>query len=229
MGTGDPSADKAILDAWAANVDPSANIGNGCGAVSAGTNCSGTLTPGQLAAQGTIETFDPTGAIGLLHCSQSMEETQCALAAAMALPIAGKGVKLGEKVGEKLLGRESGEEAVRLFRAPQKGNRASEARGLNAANHSVQSKGENIAYLGDSESVVRKYAGQGVYEDGYHTFTMKPGFLNDFHPSSYRRFHDNDGGLQWLIDEEDFDLFNSYIDHSQTTWTPWKLNEQFFG
>ncbi|MFD3452862.1 ricin-type beta-trefoil lectin domain protein [Streptomyces sp. NPDC058691] len=96
--------------------DGQVNYGNyGCGAVSAGSNCSGTLTPGQLAAQGTIETLDPTGVIGLLECSQSLERTQCGLAVAASLPIAGKGVKLGEKVGEKLLAKESGEAASVLY------------------------------------------------------------------------------------------------------------------
>ncbi|MFF7977828.1 hypothetical protein ACFZDK_01675 [Streptomyces sp. NPDC007901] len=120
------------------------------------------------------------------------------------------------------------EEPVKLYRSPQKGNRASEARGLNPANHTdVDANGNSFAYLGDSESVVRQYAGQGVYEDGYHVFTMKPGFLDEFHPSAYRRFHDKDGGLQWIIDVEDIEDFNSFIDHSKTEWVPWEHGVNF--
>ncbi|WP_098010305.1 LamG-like jellyroll fold domain-containing protein [Streptomyces sp. sk226] len=117
---------------------------------------------------------------------------------------------------------------VKLFRSPQKGNRASEARGLNRDNHTAtDAKGRNFAYLGDSHSVVRQYAGQGVYEDGYHAFTMKPGFLDEFHPSAYRRFHDNKGGLQWIIEDADFDDFNSFIDHDKTEWVRWKKGVDF--
>ena len=126
------------------------------------------------------------------------------------------------------LGLKCGEEPVKLYRSPQRGNRASEERGLDPANHTdLDPQGRSYAYLGESESVARKYAGQGVYEDGYHVFTMKPGFLDEFHPSVYRRFHDDEGGLQWIIDVEDIDLFNSFIDHSKTEWVPWKHGVHF--
>ncbi|MFI1331858.1 putative T7SS-secreted protein [Streptomyces sp. NPDC020845] len=119
-------------------------------------------------------------------------------------------------------------EETRLYRSPQRGNRASEEHGLNAANHTAtDANGRNFAYLGDSDSVVRQYAGQGVYEDGYHIFTMKPGFMDEFHPSVYRRFHDDNGGLQWIIEDIDFGDFNSFIDHSKTEWVRWKQGVDF--
>ncbi|MFI9584076.1 polymorphic toxin-type HINT domain-containing protein [Streptomyces sp. NPDC052236] len=119
---------------------------------------------------------------------------------------------------------------VKLYRSPQKGNRASESRGLDPANHAERDpQGKSYAYLGDSESVVRKYAGQGVYEDGYHVFTMKPGFTDEFHPSAYRRFHDNNGGKQWVIDVDDIEDFNSFIDHDKTEWVPWRKGREFTG
>jgi hypothetical protein len=65
--------------------------------VSAGTNCSGILTPGQLHAQPFVELLDLTGAIGLLHCSQSLDGAQCGFAAMAAIPIFGKGFKAGEE------------------------------------------------------------------------------------------------------------------------------------
>ncbi|MFF4850555.1 hypothetical protein [Streptomyces sp. NPDC001194] len=58
-------------------------------------------------------------------------------------------------------------------------------------------------------------------------FTMKPGFLDEFHPSVYRRFHDDGGGLQWIIEDMDFDDFNSFIDHGKTEWVPWKKGVHF--
>jgi hypothetical protein len=115
-----------------------------------------------------------------------------------------------------------------LYRSPQRGNRASERRGLNPANHTERDHlGKSYAYLGDSESVVQQYAGKGVYEDGYHVFYMKDGFTNDFHPSVYRKFHDKDGGLQWVIEVEEFEDFNSYLDHSKTKWVPWRRGMEF--
>ncbi|MFF4425523.1 RHS repeat-associated core domain-containing protein [Streptomyces sp. NPDC001549] len=120
---------------------------------------------------------------------------------------------------------------VRLSRAPEKGNRASESTGLKAENHAHNTgtgKSEtNQAYLGDSESVARQYAGSGTYEDGYHIFTMKDGFLDRFNPEKYRGFHDKDGGQQWLIPTKEFDEFNSFIDHSKTVWVRWKKGVDF--
>jgi RHS repeat-associated protein len=81
------------------NVDPGQN-NYGCGAVSAGTNCSGILTAGQVHAQPFIELLDLTGAIGLLHCSQSLSGTGCGLAAVGAIPVLGKGFNVGEKVAK---------------------------------------------------------------------------------------------------------------------------------
>jgi hypothetical protein len=115
-----------------------------------------------------------------------------------------------------------------LYRSPQRGNRASESRGLNPANHTHRDpNGRSYAFLGESEAVVRQYAGRDVYEDGYHIFYMKPGFTDDFHPDGHREEHDKYGGYQWIIDVEDFDDFNSYIDHSKTKWVPWRKGIEF--
>lgn len=56
---------------------------------------------------------------------------------------------------------------------------------------------------------------------------MKPGFMDEFHPSVYRRFHDDNGGLQWIIEDIDFGDFNSFIDHSKTEWVRWKQGVDF--
>jgi RHS repeat-associated protein len=120
-------------------------------------------------------------------------------------------------------------EPIRLYRSPERGNKESERFGLDARNHRHDpDPAKNSAHLGDRESVVRQYAGQGPYEDGYWVYTMKPEFLDDFYPAEpYYRFHDKDGGMQWVIDVPDFDDFNRHIDHSKTEWVPWKSGEQF--
>ncbi|MDF5757493.1 polymorphic toxin-type HINT domain-containing protein [Spongiactinospora sp. TRM90649] len=127
--------------------------------------------------------------------------------------------------GTSVLVHNCEDEPVKLYRSPQRGNRASESQGLNPANHPVSDGYGGTAYLGDSEAVARQYAGKGVYEDGYHEYTMKPGFTNEFHPSAYRRFHDKEGGLQWIIDVEDIPLFNEYVE--SVRWIPWKRGVHF--
>ncbi|MBA2897794.1 RHS repeat-associated core domain-containing protein [Nonomuraea soli] len=101
-----------------------------------------------------------------------------------------------------------------LYRAPAKGNRWSEAAGLNPANHPDTGVPgyEGTAYLGDSEEVAQKYAAIGTHEDGYHEYTMKPGFLRAFPPGRYMRTHDNrPDQYQWLIPRNEIPRFNSYI------------------
>ena len=41
------------------------------------------------------------------------------------------------------------------------------------------------------------------------------------------RFHDDEGGLQWVIEDHEFEDFNELIDHSLTEWVPWRKNIEF--
>ncbi|MEU9792325.1 RHS repeat-associated core domain-containing protein, partial [Streptomyces sparsogenes] len=109
------------------------------------------------------------------------------------------------------------EEPIKLYRAPHAGNRAREANGLDPALHpDTPQGGRGTAYLGESEKVAQKYAEQGIYEDGYHEYVMKPGFKDAFPEDAsppIRRTHDNKPDeYQWLIDRDDIPKFNSYID-----------------
>jgi RHS repeat-associated protein len=105
------------------------------------------------------------------------------------------------------------EEPEELFRAPAKGNKASESDGLDPANHpDTEMGGEGTAYLGETDNVAQKYADQGTHEDGYHAFTMRRGWTQAFPPSKYRRTHDNKPGeYQWIIPSGEIERFNSYI------------------
>lgn len=111
---------------------------------------------------------------------------------------------------------------VKLYRAPHKG--VDESNGLDPANFPQHGRHKGTAHLGE-ESVARQYAGQGDYQAGYHEFTMKPGFLVEFHPSVCSKVHDKDGGREWIIDQEDIELFDSYIDSAR--WIPWEKGDQF--
>ncbi|MEU5955401.1 DUF6531 domain-containing protein [Streptomyces sp. NPDC047525] len=112
------------------------------------------------------------------------------------------------------------DEPFKLYRAPGKGNRAREAEGLDPALHpDTPEGGAGTAYLGETDRVAQKYAEQGMHEDGYHIFTMKPGFKEAFPESvkpAYRRTHDNKPDeFQWVIPKEDIPKFNSYIQDVQ--------------
>ena len=109
------------------------------------------------------------------------------------------------------------EEPVILYRSPGEGNRASELNGLNAANHEGDYP---TAYLSNKPEGAADYAGNG-HDDGFHVFTMKPGFRERFGHLEYPL--ENKGGLpegttEWRISADDFDEFNSYIDHEKTEW-----------
>ncbi|MFD8546678.1 putative T7SS-secreted protein [Streptomyces sp. NPDC059649] len=103
---------------------------------------------------------------------------------------------------------------TRLYRAPHRGNRSLESHGLDPGLHpDTPEGGAGTAYLGDSEGVAQRYADQGIYEDGYHEFVMKPGFDAAFPESIYKRTHDNrPGEWQWLIPRGEIPRFNSYIE-----------------
>ncbi|MFJ9720303.1 polymorphic toxin-type HINT domain-containing protein [Streptomyces sp. NPDC101213] len=105
-------------------------------------------------------------------------------------------------------------EPEELFRAPAKGNKASEAKGPDPANHpDTPEGGEGTAYVGESSKVAQKYADQGTHEDGYHVFTMRKGWTEAFPPEKYRRTHDNKPGeWQWLIPQKEIERFNTYIE-----------------
>ncbi|MYT11589.1 RHS repeat-associated core domain-containing protein [Streptomyces sp. SceaMP-e96] len=110
---------------------------------------------------------------------------------------------------------------AKLYRSPHAGNRAREANGLDPALHpDTPEGGAGTAYLGDSEKVAQKYADQGVYEDGYHEYVMKPEFREAFpesHTPPYRRTHDNKADeYQWLIPREKIPKFNSLI--AEVNW-----------
>jgi hypothetical protein len=112
---------------------------------------------------------------------------------------------------------------TKVYRAPHKG--VDESQGLDPTNFPTVGRHEGTAYLGDSEKVARQYAGRGDYQEGYHEFTMNEGFLDDFHPTAFRRFHDDEGGLQWLIPQADIELFNSHI--VSVRWIPWRRGIEF--
>lgn len=122
----------------------------------------------------------------------------------------------------------AGNPPISLFRSPLRGNRASEAGGPNPANHpsyrtSDGKLHEGTAYLGESDLVAERYAVQGTYEDGYHEFVMKPGFLSEFNPTggAYRRTHDNrPNQFQWIIPASEIPRFNEQID--QVIWWNYK-------
>ncbi|MGY5054066.1 DUF6531 domain-containing protein [Streptomyces sp. 900105755] len=112
----------------------------------------------------------------------------------------------------------AGEPPISLFRSPLKGNRLSEAQGPNAANHpDFQTPDGKVhrgtVYLGETDTVAERYAVQGIYENGYHEFVMKPGFSEKFPAKDYRRTHDNKPNqFQWLIPTEKISEFNDQID-----------------
>jgi hypothetical protein len=108
------------------------------------------------------------------------------------------------------------DEPVRLYRSPAAGNRASEARGLNAANHEGP---HPTAYLSNKPAGAEQYAGVG-HDPGFHQFAMKPGFQEEFGDLEFELKNKN--GVkdltEWRIPSNRFDEFNSYIDHSKTQW-----------
>ncbi|TCO65881.1 RHS repeat-associated core domain-containing protein [Actinocrispum wychmicini] len=113
-------------------------------------------------------------------------------------------------------GSGSAGEPTKLYRAPEKGNMAAEEKGLDPANHPDVGRHQGTAYLGDSAGVAEKYAGQGVYEDGYWEYTMKPEFETEFPANVFRATHDNyPGEFQWVIPRGDIGRFNSLIADSK--------------
>jgi hypothetical protein len=106
---------------------------------------------------------------------------------------------------------------VVLHRSPGTGKRASEANGLNAANHGGD---HPTAYLSNLPEGAAHYAGNG-HDLGMHVFTMKPGFREAFGRLEFPL--ENSMGLtqgltEWRIPASRFDEFNSYIDHDSTEW-----------
>jgi RHS repeat-associated protein len=107
---------------------------------------------------------------------------------------------------------------IPLYRSPAEGKQASEANGLNAANHGGS---HPTAYLSNMPEGAAQYAGNG-HDPGFHVFAMKPGFMDAFGDLEFPL--ENKNGLQGVtefrIPADRFDEFNSYIDHSQTRWVP---------
>ncbi|WP_165954037.1 hypothetical protein, partial [Streptomyces sp. 8K308] len=100
----------------------------------------------------------------------------------------------------------------RLYRSPHSGNRAQEQNGLDPANHPDNGRHPGTAYLGDTEGVAQQYAAQGIYEDGYWEYTMRPEFTTEFPPETYRVPHDNKPGeYQWIIPRDEIPRFNELI------------------
>ncbi|MFD0636468.1 Hint domain-containing protein [Catenulispora yoronensis] len=111
------------------------------------------------------------------------------------------------------------DDPVKLYRSPGLGNKDSESSGLNAANH----EGDHpTAYLSNKPEGAADYAGNG-HDDGFHVYTMKPGFRERFGQYEFPLENTNglpEGTTEWRISSDDFDEFNSYIDHDQTEWWP---------
>ncbi|MFJ3804587.1 RHS repeat-associated core domain-containing protein [Streptomyces sp. NPDC090088] len=106
---------------------------------------------------------------------------------------------------------------VVLYRSPGTGNRASEANGLNAANHGGD---HPTAYLSNLPEGAAHYAGNG-HDLGMHVFTMKPGFREAFGNKEFPLENSmglTEGLTEWRIPADRFDEFNSYIDHDLTEW-----------
>ncbi|GLX18867.1 putative T7SS-secreted protein [Streptomyces lavendulae] len=108
------------------------------------------------------------------------------------------------------------EDPVKLYRSPHRGNKELEANGLNPALHPDTKHGPGTAHLGETEGIAQQYAVMGIFEDGYHEYVMKEGFLEAFPESvipRYRRTHDNKPDeFQWIIPREQIPLFNSFIE-----------------
>ncbi|MEU0671283.1 polymorphic toxin-type HINT domain-containing protein [Streptomyces sp. NPDC006172] len=103
-----------------------------------------------------------------------------------------------------------------LYRSPAEGKRASEARGLNADNHSGP---HPTAYLSNKPEGAAQYAGNG-HDMGFHRFVMKPGFREAFGDLEFELPNKNGviGLTEWRIPAGRIEEFNSYIDHSKTQW-----------
>ncbi|MFC8835394.1 polymorphic toxin-type HINT domain-containing protein, partial [Streptomyces griseoincarnatus] len=103
-----------------------------------------------------------------------------------------------------------------LYRSPAEGKRASEARGLNADNHSGP---HPTAYLSNKPEGAAQYAGNG-HDMGFHRFVMKPGFREAFGDLEFDLPNKNGviGLTEWRIPAGRIEEFNSYIDHSKTQW-----------
>ncbi|MBS2966208.1 hypothetical protein KGA66_24400 [Actinocrinis puniceicyclus] len=107
-------------------------------------------------------------------------------------------------------------EPTKLYRAPHAGNKDAEEFGLDPANHPAQGRHPGTAYLGDTEGVAQQYAAQGIYEDGYWEYTMKPEFESEFPADQYRVPHDNKPGeYQWIIPQGEIPRFNNLIQGSR--------------
>lgn len=116
------------------------------------------------------------------------------------------------------------EEIFYLYRAPHKGNKEAERHGPRPENHSpTKTKYRTepgLAFLGESEGVAQQYAKQGIFEDGYWEYKMRPGFKKAFPPEAYRTPHENTRGaieFEWIIPQAEIPRFNSFIDES--SWT----------
>jgi hypothetical protein len=117
-----------------------------------------------------------------------------------------------------------GDDPVTLYRSPGEGNKASEANGLNAANHSGD---HPTAYLGGQPEASAQYAGNG-HEPGFWQYTMKPGFREAFGNLEFPLPNTDavSGLTEWRIPASRFGEFNSYIDQDQTVW--WESYNGYF-
>lgn len=110
-----------------------------------------------------------------------------------------------------------GDDPAVLYRSPGTGKKASEADGLNAANHGGD---HPTAYLSNLPEGAAHYAGNG-HDLGMHVFTMKPGFREAFGDLEFPLENSmglTEGLTEWRIPAGQFDEFNSYIDHALTEW-----------
>ena len=116
---------------------------------------------------------------------------------------------------------------IPVYRSPGVGNQASEANGVNPANHSGN---HATIYLSNMPEGAAQYAGNG-HDPGFHVFYMDSAFLDsNAGGTEEKTFGDlqfplvNKNGLQGVtefrIPAGRADEFNSFIDQSRTKWVP---------
>ncbi|MEV4972780.1 hypothetical protein [Streptomyces scopuliridis] len=98
-----------------------------------------------------------------------------------------------------------------------RGNKASEASGLNTANHAGDHPTAHFSNLPEGAA---HYAGNG-HDLGMHVFTMKSGFMEAFGNLEFKLENSmglTEGLTEWRIPADRFNEFNSFIDHDLTEW-----------
>jgi hypothetical protein len=169
------------------------------------------------------------GANGLWYLGEG-DKLNAGLSGAAMIPFAGwaasaaktgkraaKSLEEGAREAKQVAGDVPSADPNTVYRAPKRGNKDMEERGPDPANHPDVGRHLGTAYLGDSEGVAQQYAVQGIYEDGYWAYTMKPEFKDHFPADRYRTRHDyKSGEYQWIIPRGEIPHFNSLI--AESNW-----------